>query len=162
MGLSKQLSGELKQESANTKKILERVPEDKLSWKPHEKSMSMGRLAHHVAELPIWIIRIFEADDFDFVQMPKPVTPTSTKQIMEEYEKTWAKSIQLLETTTDEYLETTWKLKRDGQTLWEAPRRVLIRNFINHLIHHRGQLTVYLRLQDVPLPGLYGPTADER
>lgn len=164
MSLAKQLSAELKQESVNTKKILERVPNDKLTWQPHEKSMTLGRLAYHIAEIPSWISRAIENDEYDFMTSPqKRIIPEATQQILEEYEKTWPKAIQLLENTTDEFLSTNWKLRRGEMIIADAPRRFFIRNFgLNHLIHHRGQLSVYLRLLDVPVPGMYGPTADER
>jgi len=163
MSNTKHLAAELKQEAVNTKRMLERIPEDKLSWKPHEKSTALGRLAYHIAELPNWIIRAIEADGFDLAESGKPVVPETVKQIMEEYEELWPKAVALLETTSDEFLDTPWKLKRGGQIMWEAPRRVMIRNFgLNHIIHHRAQLGVYFRLLDVPLPPTYGPTADER
>lgn len=163
MSIAKTFSIELVQQSANTKKILERIPEDKLTWKPHEKSTAIGRLGMHVAELPNTIVRAIETESFDFAATPfKPVFPNTAAEIIETFEKTLQKATEALEKATDDQLAVTWKASRGAQLVWEMPRRDVIRNTLNHIIHHRGQLTVFLRLLDVPIPKTFGPTADER
>ena len=163
MSNAKEFSKELNQQAENTKKVLERVPEDKLTWKPHEKSQQIGRLGMHIAELPNTIVRAIETESFDFAATPfKPVYPNSVSEIMETFEKSLAKATELLEKTPDDQLWVMWKAFRGDQLVWEMTRSSVIRNTLNHIIHHRGQLTVFLRLLDVPIPKTFGPTADER
>jgi uncharacterized damage-inducible protein DinB len=163
MNTGKEFSKELNQQAANTKKVLERIPSDKLTWKPHEKSQTIGRLGMHIAELPNSIVRAIEAESFDFAATPfKPVYPNTTAEIMETFEQSLSKATALLEKTLDDQLPVMWKALRGGQLVWEMPRSAVIRRTLDHIVHHRGQLTVFLRLLDVPVPGTFGPSADEK
>jgi uncharacterized damage-inducible protein DinB len=163
MGLSDPIIAELKHEGATTRKLLERVPEGAFGWKPHEKSMPLGRLAGHVAELPGLIPAIVTQSELDFASGAyKPFAATSASELLETFDKTLSAAMDSLETASDGQLFETWQLKNAGQVLIELPRIAMIRSLVlNHLVHHRGQLSVYLRLQDVPLPSIYGPSADE-
>jgi uncharacterized damage-inducible protein DinB len=164
MALNTTLIGELKHEGSSTKKILERVPADKFDWQPHEKSMKLGRLAKHIAELNLWIGRILNSDEFDFATTNfSSALPESTEEILKIFNERLAEATATLEKTTDEDLNKTWTVLRGGHVMFQMPKKVAIRSFsYNHIYHHRGQLTVYLRLLDIPVPGMYGPTADER
>jgi uncharacterized damage-inducible protein DinB len=157
------LTKELQQEAANNKKILDRIPEAQLLWKPHEKSMTIGRLGMHIAELPGWIVRCLTADEYDLGAGPYiPNVPESRAQIMAEFEKTMQRAMDLLSTATDETLEKNWKLRRGEIVIQDMPRSSFVRRQFGHMSHHRGQLSVFLRLLNVPVPALYGPSADER
>jgi uncharacterized damage-inducible protein DinB len=150
-------------EIQNTRRILERIPEDKPDWKPHEKSMPMGRLAVHVSRLPDFATTILTAGDLNLAthKFP-PLVFEGTKQLLTNLDETSAKAREALTSATDEHLQTNWKLSWGEKVIANAPRAVLYRTmFLNHLVHHRGQLSVYLRLNEVPVPGLYGPSADE-
>lgn len=164
MSLNQQLIAELKQESAKTRKMLERIPLDKADWKPHEKSTPIGRLATHVAKTPIWFDRILSADSFDFATANFTAhDPTDTNELLQIHDENVAKGVALLEAATDESLNKISKLHHGEQVYYELPKHVLLRGFaFNHIYHHRGQLSVYLRMLDVPVPGMYGPSADER
>ncbi len=163
MPLKDPIIAELQHEAANTRKMLERVPEDKHSWKPHEKSMTLGRLASHVAELPMWVVNTVENDELDFAKGEyKPFFAETNKELLKTFDDSISKSIEALKKATDENLMGNWKLRSGDQVYFEMPRVAVIRAMVlSHLIHHRGQLSVYLRLQEVPLPSVYGPTADE-
>ncbi|MEP6746547.1 MAG: DinB family protein [Bacteroidota bacterium] len=158
------LIAELKTEAVNTRKMLEKIPEDKFAWKPHEKSMTIGRLAAHVAEIPIWVDRTVSADYFDFATAPMlRNTYENTAVLLKIFEEKQARAIVALQHASDEMLNERFEVRRGEEVVFAMPRKVLIRNFaFNHLIHHRGQLSVYLRLLDVPVPGMYGPSADEK
>jgi uncharacterized damage-inducible protein DinB len=164
MNAGKRLLAEFQMEAANTKKYLDRLPEDKLMWRPHEKSMLLGRLAMHIAELPIWIIKCFETEEIDFEKggFPPRVTPENKKQVIETFDEMLAKVYPILANASDETLGENWMVRRGDIIIYTMPRAANVRWVSNHIIHHRGQLSVYLRLLDVPLPGLYGPSADER
>ena len=164
MSINKLLIAEYKGEAANTRKMLERVPLDKADWKPHEKSTSIGRLATHVAETPIWAERILTADSFDFAAAPFSTrVAKDTAELLQIHDERVAKALQLFETATDEMLEQNFKLMRGEHVVHEKSRNQLLRGFsFNHIYHHRGQLSVYLRLLNVPVPGMYGPSADEK
>lgn len=164
MAIKDALVAELKHESTNTKKILERVPNDNLLWKPHEKSMSLGRLATHIAELPLWIERSVNADEFDFAAAVfKPSIASNTQELLKIFEDHLSSAIQILESATDENLNSSWTAKRGEQIIYSMPKKLVIRNFtLNHIYHHRGQLSVFLRLLNISVPGLYGPSADEQ
>jgi len=158
------LIAELKQEAVNTRKMLERVPEDKFLWKAHEKSMTIGRLASHIAEIPVWINRTLTANEFDFATASMVRTTYENRAaLLKVFDEKQAEAIAALQNTTDEMLNETYSVRRGEQVMFAMPRKVMLRNFaFNHLIHHRGQLSVNLRLLDVPVPGMYGPSADER
>ncbi|MEI8278146.1 MAG: DinB family protein [Bacteroidota bacterium] len=164
MSLSKSLIAELKSEAAKTRKMLERVPIEKNDWKPHEKSMSLGRLSTHVAEVTSWVVKTMDAPELDFAkEVYKPVVANSTVELLKIHDDNVAKAIASLETASDDEFNNNWTLRNGEQKYFELPRKVVLRDYsYNHLYHHRGQLSVYLRLLDVPIPGMYGPTADER
>ena len=163
MSHSDSLVREFSSESVNTRKLLERVPEDKLSWKPHEKSMTLSRLSTHTSEIPNWSEMIVNNDFFDMGSVEfKPVELETRKEILESFEKYVDLFENVMKDKTDEELRKAWQLKVGDKVLIELPRLAAIRSFIlSHLLHHRGQLTVYLRLNDVPLPAIYGPSADD-
>ena len=158
---------EFDQEMATTRRVLERVPEDKLDWKPHAKSMSLGQLASHVAQLPDWASNIFSADEFDFRPPDGPAFAAADCRSREELLTLFDRSVLIarkaIAAATEAGLDTPWTLKAGPHTIFSAPRWSVFRGFgMNHMIHHRAQLAVYLRLLDVPVPGIYGPTADEQ
>lgn len=155
---------ELKSESTSTKKILERVPLEKSLWKPHEKSYTLGRLATHVAEIPHWISRIITVDDWDFqTQGFSRQIAQSTEELMNILQEKLDRAISDLETMQDDDFDKIWIVRNGDQMRRELPKKIAIRSWgFSHFIHHRGQLSVYLRLLDVPVPGMYGPSADER
>ncbi len=164
MSINQSLIAELKHESANTRKMLERVPFDKTDWKPHEKSTALGRLATHIAETPIWVNRIVPHDSFDFAtgSFTRHVA-SDTKELLQIHDDKLQQAVDLLEGADDETLNKSWQLRNGEHIVFELPKKVVLRNFaFNHIYHHRGQLSVYLRLLDVPVPGMYGPSADER
>jgi uncharacterized damage-inducible protein DinB len=140
--------------------MLERVPEDAFDWKPHEKSTKLGRLAGHVTELPGMLVPILTQDEMDFGDY-KPFMPASVAELVEMFDKNIADAVELLKNHSDEQLPKTWCIKSGERVFLEMPRAAFIRWVLSHLIHHRGQLSVYLRLRDIPLPPVYGPTADE-
>lgn len=158
---------ELKREQAGTRKVLERVPEGQNDWAPHEKSMKMGYLASLVASMPAWIDMMINQDELDFAPVGenknKPTDWTSTTELLTIFDESMKKGIAALESTTDEHLMTNWKLKAAGHLISDEPRYINILNgMLTHWAHHRGQLTVYLRLKDAAVPAIYGPSADER
>ena len=161
----KSLTNEYTHECASTRKLLERVPMDKLSWKPHEKSMTLEQLATHVAEIPEWVPLTLKQPELDFSKggyQPKSVT--TTEELLKIHDDCVAAALQSIQNTTAEILvNETWTM-RNGETIYfTMPKIAVLRSFtFNHIYHHRGQLTVYLRLLDVPVPGMYGPTADEQ
>lgn len=162
MPLKDAFIAELKHESTLTKKMLERVPFDKQDWKPHEKSMTLGKLASHVADIAHWISDIINIDEFDFTQHYKPFLASSTEDMINFCEQTTAGAVADLEKMTDEDFNKMWVVKSGDKVYFNLPKGVAIRGWgLSHLYHHRGQLSVYLRLLDVPVPGMYGPTADE-
>jgi uncharacterized damage-inducible protein DinB len=163
MSYNKGLIAELKMESASTRKILERVPVEKNDWKPHEKSMNLGRLAVHVAELPGWVTMILTADELDLSKMGyKPVMPASSEDLVTRLDEHVDKALAALENAKDEDFDKMWTLRNGAHEIFTLPKKVVIRSMaFSHQYHHRGQLSVYLRLLDVPIPGMYGPSADE-
>jgi uncharacterized damage-inducible protein DinB len=160
----KQLAlGDLNHELTTTRKLLERVPEAHLDWKPHEKSMTLGGLALHVATIPFWAKRILEADFFDITTAGRNPPPTTLREILDAFEERVDGMRHALDATDDAMLTRPWQLRRGEQVLQTMPKLAVIRTMaLNHMVHHRAQLSVYLRLLDVPLPPMYGPTADEQ
>lgn len=157
---------EFDHEMATTRKTLERVPEGKPDWKPHDRSMSISRLAGHLAELPMFGAVTFQGDSFDFqapgASPPQPTVMTSRKQLLELFDKNVAAARAAISQASDGDLQKTWTLLNGGKTMFSMPRIAVLRNMIlNHIIHHRGQLSVYLRMNNVPVPSIYGPSADE-
>jgi uncharacterized damage-inducible protein DinB len=159
------LMQELEMEMPSTRKTLERIPE-KFDWAPHQKSMTLGRLAQHLSELPDWAVKAISLDELDLAPPggppPQPNVATSRAQVLENFEKNLAAAKAALAGTNDEHLFKPWSLKMGGRTILTMPRIAVIRNFVlNHNIHHRAQLGVYLRLNNIPVPSVYGPSADE-
>ena len=165
MAIKDAFIGELKHESSLTKKMLERVPLEKKDWKPHEKSMTLGRLATHVAEITHWISDIIHIDVFNFASDYNfnPPDATATEELLSIFQKNLDKALADLSETTDEEFSKLWTVKRGEQVMFSTPKKISIRGWgFSHLIHHRGQLSVYLRLLNEPVPGMYGPSADEK
>jgi len=163
MGINQSLLAELQQEAPTTRKLLERVPAAALAWKPHDKSMTLGRLASHVAELTGWISVTIDTPELDLDSIKTTgMNSSSAQEILESFDANLVKASESLKAVTDQQLMETWRLRKGERVLLELPKIAVLRGVVfNHLIHHRGQLSVYLRLQDVPLPSIYGPTADE-
>lgn len=163
MALSKALLPEFDHEMANTRKTLERIPEDKLAWKPHEKSMPLGRLAGHVAELPGFATTTIEKDSLNLSMGEfKPLIATSRQQVLDAFDKRVAEARAAIAGASDGHLMKPWSLEFNGKTMFSMPRVAVLRSMmLNHIIHHRAQLGVYLRLNNVPVPAIYGPSADE-
>ena len=156
--------GDLELELKETRRVLERVTSDKLDWKHHEKSRSFGQLAQHVAELPGFALLIVRQDEIDFAQMRPPRAPITTREkLLETFDDAASKLTSALDSIDDQRLTSHFVTRRGPQVLFDAPRVIVIRRMgISHLIHHRGQLTVFLRELGIPVPGVYGPSADER
>lgn len=153
---------EFDDEMASTRRMLERVPEHSLSWKPHDKSMTLGRLASHVSDLPNRCASIISRDVFVRPAKATPFAASSAKELLEHFDKASGDARQALVGLSDNQLPGIWTLKFGERTMVELPRAMALRRvFMDHLIHHRGQLSVYLRLLDVPVPGMYGPSADD-
>ena len=163
MSMCESLAAELQQEAKTTRRLLERVPEESFGWKPHEKSMTLGQLAGHVAQLPTLLIPALTQDEFDFATAGwKPFSPQSTAELVEQFDANISAAAETLKSQSDGSLGETWKLRSGDHVIFELPRAGVVRFVgLNHIVHHRGQLSVYLRLLDVPLPSIYGPTADE-
>lgn len=162
MALASSLLPEFDQEMEGARRVLERVPEDRLDWRPHEKSMTLGGLAAHLAAAPGWIAPILERPELDLAGAPRPPAPTTVEGILELFDDNVARGRKALADATEGALAEPWTLRAGPQVIYTLPRRDIYRRFgISHLIHHRAQLGVYLRLLDVPVPGVYGPSADE-
>ena len=163
MAMGRVFAAELEQEAAVTRRLLERVPVEKAEWKPHEKSMTLGRLAGHVAELPGWGATMFSEDTDFSTGSHKPFVPSTVEELLARFDQSVARFRQAAEATGDEQMKERWQLRQGDQVFIDLPRAAAVRGVaLNHMIHHRGQLSVYLRLLDVPLPSIYGPTADEQ
>src|SRR4029453_10808807 len=164
MTLTQQLLGELDREAARTKRGLEQVPAGRADWKPHDKSMALGGLAGMIATMPAWVTLIVKQDELDLTppgggQWKLP----SQKELVTAHDKSVADARSALQGIDDDLLMTTnWRLRAGGQVVSEAPRHVALRDMLNHLAHHRGQLTVYLRLIGATVPAVYGPSADDQ
>ena len=165
MQLRDVLLADFDHEMTMTRHVLERVPDASLAWRPHEKSFSLAGLATHLAHLPHWGTRILEQPSYDLATASPSRSPElpGTKDILETLDRHVTEVRRALLATSDAELAAPWSLTRGSQLVMSLPRLAAFRRFLlHHVIHHRGQLTVYLRLQNVPLPPLYGPTADER
>ena len=158
------LLAEFDHEVGTTRRLLERLPDDRerLAWKPHPKSMSLGGLATHISNLPVWGNTILNSSFFDLAAMPAHAEEkTSRADILSAFDRNAKETRAWMDRTDAEYLDR-WTLKRSGQEMFSLPKVAAFRNFVmHHLIHHRGQLSVYLRLNDIPVPAMYGPSADE-
>lgn len=164
MAIKDSFIAELKHEGANTRRMLERVPGNSFSFKPHEKSFPLGALAQHIANLPLWITFIMQGEEYDIsIPFVRPDPVEDTAGLLDFFDKRLKDAIDVLNETSDEQMNGNWTFRRGDQVQFSLPRKVVLRSFVfNHIIHHRGQLSVYLRLLDVPVPGLYGPSADEK
>jgi uncharacterized damage-inducible protein DinB len=167
MAIKDALIPEFDHEMAVTRKTLERVPEDKPDYKPHEKSMSMSRLAGHLAELPGFVTMALQNDSFNIRPAGggparQPLVMSSRKQLLEDFDKNVAGMRDTLSKASDESLMKSWSLMAGDKTILTMPRAAVVRSFcLSHIIHHRAQLGVYLRMNNVPVPSVYGPSADE-
>jgi uncharacterized damage-inducible protein DinB len=166
MSIAQSLLPEFDQEMANTRKTLERLPDDRLDWKAHPKSFSIGAVATHLSQLPMWAKMTVALDELD-IQPPgappyKMELLTSRAAILEHFDRNLAEARPLLEGASDAHLLANWSLLMTGKVMFAMPRIAVLRSMVvNHMIHHRAQLGVYLRLNDIPVPALYGPSADE-
>ena len=161
MSFAETLLPEFEQEMASTRRLLERVPSEKGTWKPHPKSFALGHLAQLVSWMPGWIGRTLKEKDLNLAGGPGYSFETTDK-LLQGFDRGVQESRDALKAAKDADFGATWSLKHGDKVLFSAPRGVVVRQHISHLAHHRGQLTVYLRLLDVPIPPIYGPTADER
>lgn len=165
MALSSALLPEFDNEMSNTRKTLERVPDDRFDWKPHEKSSAMGALAGHLANLPSWGALAVASDSFDMAPGGQPVkTPalSSGEEVLATFDENVATTRAAIAGASDQELFKPWSLMSNGKTILTMPKIAVLRNFVlNHMIHHRAQLGVYLRLNDLPVPSIYCPSADE-
>ena len=161
--LAQAFLNELENEAKVTRACLERVPADKFDWQPHEKSMKMGRLAVHCAEMFGWTKETLKQDVLDFATADfKPFEPTSTEELLAFFDNHIATAKAILAETSDETFFNEWTMRNGDQVYFTMPKVAVMRTFVmNHIIHHRGQLSVYLRLNDIPVPSIYGPSADE-
>jgi uncharacterized damage-inducible protein DinB len=166
MALNEALLPEFDAEMANTRKTLERVPTDKFSWKPHERSGTMGWLANHLADVPEWAVYTLQQESLDMapngVAPTPPPPPKTTKELLAKFDKNVAAARALLAKASDAEMHKTWSLMSNGATIIAMPRVACLRTWVmNHGIHHRAQLGVYLRLNSIAVPAIYGPSADE-
>lgn len=161
--LATEFINELEYEAASSRRCIERIPADKFTWKPHEKSMTFVRLATHIAEMFSWVKTTITTAELDFATIDyKPFEPESGAELLEFFDRCINESVESLKHATNEVLSEKWTMKNGDQTYFSKPRKhVLQRDILNHISHHRGQLSVYLRLNDIAVPEIYGPSADE-
>ena len=160
-------AAQMEREAAINRRVLEHVPEGKGDWKPHEKSMGLGYLAYLVASMPSWVEMAIKLDELDLnppagQSQYKPRSDMNRKELRTTHDESVAKALAALRGTSDDYLKTPWKLLVGGRVVQESPRHVVIEDTFTHLSHHRGQLTVYQRLNGEKVPSVYGPTADDK
>ena len=164
MPIAESLLPEFDRETGITRRLLERIPDGQFAWKPHEKSMTLGRLSEHLAELPGWAKVSIEQQWIDMAT-PRPpdyVPPATRAAVLAMFDKNVAAARAALAGRSDAELMAPWTLKHQGKEVFTMPKALVLRGFVmNHLIHHRGQMSVYLRLQNVAIPSIYGPSADE-
>jgi uncharacterized damage-inducible protein DinB len=161
MNIRDSILTELDQEAQTTKRVLDRVPEDKLSWKPHKKAFSLGQLALHIAILPGSVVSVASPDSVEAPNFSHPEAK-SRKEVLDTFSKSLETAKEGLNKMDDARLMSTWNLTRNGKVVLSMPRIAFLRSILlNHNYHHRGQLSVYLRILDVPVPSIYGPSADE-
>ena len=166
MAISRALLPEFDHEMSNTRKTLERIPENDFTWQPHPKSMTLGRLAGHVAEMPGWAVPAIGQDSLDIAPLgsprPQGTVARSRQHVLDLFDKNVADARAAIAGATDEQLMQPWSLLVGGRTIFTMPKIAVLRSMVmNHTIHHRAQLGVYLRLNNIPVPALYGPSADE-
>jgi uncharacterized damage-inducible protein DinB len=160
MTIGESMLAEFDSEMGTTRRVLERVPSDKGEWKPHAKSFAIGHLAQLIAGMPGWITRTLKASSLDLGNF-RGYTFEKTETLLEMFDKNVHDAREALAAATDASFAAPWSLKRGDQVFFTLPVGAVVRQNINHLVHHRGQMTVYLRLLDIPVPSVYGPTADE-
>jgi uncharacterized damage-inducible protein DinB len=161
MKLSESILMELDQEAQTTKRVLDRIPDDKLSWRPHPKSFSLGQLALHIASVPGGVTTIAMQDTSEVPNFTQPEAK-SRQEILDTFSKSLESAKGNLNKMDDARMAATWTLTRSGKVVMSAPRAAFLRSvLLNHVYHHRGQLSVYLRMLDVPVPSIYGPSADD-
>jgi uncharacterized damage-inducible protein DinB len=165
MALKDAFLPEYDHEMGTTRRLLERLPEADLAWKPHDKSFSLGQLASHIANIPHWLEATCDVAVFDLASLgedTRPKEPKSIADVLKAFDENVKKGRQKIDAQTDATMLAQWTMKRGDLEMMTMPRVAVLRSFImNHMIHHRGQLSVYLRLRNVPLPAIYGPSADE-
>lgn len=163
MSLAESFLPEFDYEMSLTRKTLERTPQDRLAWAPHPKSFTWHALASHVANTPGWTAQIMNSDGMDLAAPPPPRTlPENASEILAEFDRNVAAARERLAAASDGEMQAPWTLRHGAETIFTLPRRVVLNNWIvKHLIHHRAQLGMYLRLNDLPVPSIYGPSADE-
>lgn len=166
MSIAQSMLPEFDHEMATTRRVLERVPEADAAWQPHAKSMTLGQIAAHIASAPFYCTAAMSHDEFDVAppggEAMKMPGFSTTAALVESFDATVRDAREALAGASDEQLMQPWTLKSGGHTIFTLPRVAIIRSMaLNHIIHHRGQLSVYLRLRDVPVPSIYGPSADE-
>jgi len=165
MKMSDFFLAQIEREAVGSSRALERVPEGRPDWKPHDKSMPLGYLSNLVATMPSWIAMAILQDELDLAppggSTYKPPATSTTRELLQAHDASLAKAREALRKTTEEHLSTPWRLLVAGKVVMENPRNVVIADTFTHLAHHRGQLTVYLRLLGAPVPAIYGPSADE-
>lgn len=161
INLASEYLAELEGEAKATRKCLERIPESLFSWKPHEKSMNLGYLSLLVAEIPLWIAIMVETGEIDYATF-KHVQPATTQELVDHHDANMEAARRALTNVSNEELDGKFSLKYNGQELFSSSKKWNVSSTINHLVHHRGQLTVYMRLNDIPVPSIYGPSADDR
>jgi len=163
MSIQQSLLVELMREQDNTLRMIQAVPNDKFDFKPHEKSMTLGQLSNHIVELHNWVRSALTQDVFDFHADYQPLVKTSAEDLVAELTQGFENNKAVIEALKDETYFSNWTLKAGDHIIAEMPKAGALRFIVmNHLIHHRGQLSVYLRLLDVPVPGVYGPSADDK
>ena len=164
MTIAEAFAAEFETEAAATRRFLERYADEHADWRPHEKSMSLARLAGHIVESPDWAFSIVDGEHFDFGEADyQPPAWKTRAELLENHDRIAARFVDTLKGRSDAFLRTTWQLRHHGKVLEETTRDAAIRSFIlSHLVHHRGQLSVYYRLLGIPVPGAYGPSADDR
>jgi uncharacterized damage-inducible protein DinB len=167
MPINESLLPEFDHEMANTRRVLERVPEDKFEWRPHSKSPTFIWLASHVTNLPMWAVMTMSSESFDLAppsgeQPSPPPAAKSRDELLSTFERNRDQARAAIAAGSDQQMLTPWALLKGGHEIFRLPRIAVLRSMVmNHIVHHRAQLCVYLRLNDVPVPGLYGPSADE-
>ena len=163
MPIADALVPEFDHEMATTRRVLDRVPDAKLAWKPHEKSWSFAQLATHLSNIPFWCTATLRAPSLDLATLDRPTEAASRAELLTGYDERVAAARAILVKTTDGEMMAPWTLRQGEQEFFTMPRIAVLRSFVmNHSIHHRAQLCVYLRLNDIPVPPIYGPTADEQ
>jgi uncharacterized damage-inducible protein DinB len=162
MPIAQMLLPEFDHEMANTRKMLERVPDGKFTFQPHQKSMTLGQLSAHVSEIPSYASGALKVERLDLTGEEPRFTPATRKELLDNFDKHVAEARELLSKASDENLAKIWTLTFKGKEIFSMPRAAVLRSMVmSHLVHHRAQLGVYLRLNDVAIPGMYGPSADE-